>query len=1239
MPGNASRPVSGAKGSGSTVSGAELLRRVQRLARRSFRATQGRAMPPSGARIFYYTRLVLLRRGVLPSIEPDEQPLGLPLAEQFLETAPHIARQLATDFKRAIRFVAQPREQGRSFLTNHPLRRAPELAWAPEHLAGISRPLRQLWQALWNTAWSQGEREHLARLLPLLNEGRLLVTAVAPLGANDRAALRLLNGQLALDRQRQEQRMRADMGHAWPPPVADVYLYDEPLDDWLLRPLLSARWLFRLCQALAALAEQVPALVRQRAAALGIGWAAASVDEMDEEETAFEPGSRSSSAEGQQRYDDLPQRLRRRIPPLPQGQATAEAIFYYTVTAWRRATFASNPEPLLPDARLLAPTDFRALVALAIQVTEHLLWDETLEVRAQPPQTSARLKALREAILPRRLRQLFQRLRHRCATWLQRAQASPFSAWAAWEQPLQLTLLAASERLAASPVPSEITSERLHALLLAPLSSEASPYLYTSSLTDWLWQALPEQLPGGNELLAFCQMLAGEAGIWPRATPGAPADAGQAALAIFWYCKLALEARLGGTSGQPGGAAAPSGTFPQREDGGPVIWLGAPLTPAALELATVLAPLITRVLYHSAIEAARQKQPLLVARLKAEDPASWNQVEALLRERAKSLGYSNVPQVVGEALEKLRQQMERLVLPADVTHGLLAGERVLLGSLDFWNGRWYTVVQNSYQFLGEIIPFARRFIRPPSNQETLPLDEHLDELEEVSAQEQAPADITTVGDETVRTIMALIVQAGDAYPTLPASGQLDARDARFLVRRLLAAHTGRSFLERLDKEGAAEAQTITRRWLADSSKQPGQAERLRPTLDAPAESEQIDGLVALVRLLACEPVQNSADVRYAVGRLFELPMRLEDALHTPHPPLGMLERLAAWTHQPAQRDESMRALEALGQLAPTQRRILSARLLARTPIQLMLTLLERSGWRRPSWLQENTFELSAQTAPADLLPLSAEPKEEEPDEDPSPALVLAGNQTARLGSPQLFQVGRRGWLMRLAQFSPEDAWRARSLTGEWLGVHFWSGLWLERPHEGQAALFYRTLFNALPKRLFHIIGAAWSVASAWQLAPLCELIGLTGCMPPQLPAQLDAPAFFQAMQRLLPHRSPAEREDKEDGEQTALRRIRLELQVARRRILSCFLAIAGMRTDQERKVLLAAFSLAQGDANRLNRWIEGQPLSPAECHTLYEEVKRWQSQTAIKEADISGLLLAAGEQIRSVWRQLRREYS
>jgi hypothetical protein len=593
--------------------------------------------------------------------------------------------------------------------------------------------------------------------------------------------------------------------------------------------------------------------------------------------------------------------------------------------------------------------------------------------------------------------------------------------------------------------------------------------------------------------------------------------------------------------------------------------------------------------------------------------------------------------VVSEALEKLRQQLEGLVLPADVTRDLLTGERVILGSFDFWDGHWYTLTQNSYLFLGEFPSFARRFIRPPSTQETIPLDEYVEELVDTSAQAQAPADITTVGDETVRNIMALIVQAGDAHPTLPASGQLDAQDARFLAQGLLASHTGRSFLERLEKEGAAEAQTITRRWLTDSSKQPGQDEVLRPALEAPAESEQIAGLAALVRLLACEPVQDSADMRRAIGFLFELPMRIEDALHTTRPSLGTLERLAAWTHQPAQRAEGLRALEALGQLAPTQRQAISARLFAHTSIRLIVMLLERSGWVRPSWLQDDALEKAMQTASDDTLSLSsAGLDDEEPNEDETPVLIQVSQQTARRSSPQIFQVGRIGWLKRLARFAAADPWRARSLTGEWLGIHFWSGLWLERPQEGQAALFYRTLFNALPTRLFRVVGAAWTVASAWKLAPLCELVGLTGCMPPQLPAQLDTPAFFQAMQRLLPQRPSAERDDDEDNEQAALRRIRLELQVVRRRILSCFLAIAGMRTDQQRKLLLAAFSLAKGEANRLDRWIEGQPLTQDECHRLYEEIKRWQSQTTIKEAEIPDLLLAAGEQIRAVWRQLRR---
>jgi hypothetical protein len=359
--------------------------------------------------------------------------------------------------------------------------------------------------------------------------------------------------------------------------------------------------------------------------------------------------------------------------------------------------------------------------------------------------------------------------------------------------------------------------------------------------------------------------------------------------------------------------------------------------------------------------------------------------------------------------------------------------------------------------------------------------------------------------------------------------------------------------------------------------------------------------VALVRFLASPAVQRSPEMRRAVGDLFELPMRIELPEQVLRPRLGTLERIAAWVSPERLLAGMQRVLAALQQVPKAQRQTLCARLLAQEPVALMLALLEQSGWVRPPWLSAPATEGSEAAAQSLLA------DEEEP----------AGS-AADQGSRQLFLYARRSWQSRLSR-SPD-----RALAIELLGIQFWSPSWQDRPQEDLVMPFYQTLMKALHPRLRAVLGAAWLVATEQKLSRLAELVGLVGCLPPLLPAQLDHPRFFEAMQERL---SPAS-----DGQED---RLRHELEAVRARTHAWFLAMAGLADDNEQRILLAAMSLAAGKADPVEHWIAGQQPSQAEIQALLKEVKRWQHQTTITEQLIPSLLLSAAEQVRPVWQQLR----
>lgn len=181
----------------------------------------------------------------------------------------------------------------------------------------------------------------------------------------------------------------------------------------------------------------------------------------------------------------------------------------------------------------------------------------------------------------------------------------------------------------------------------------------------------------------------------------------------------------------------------------------------------------------------------------------------------------------------------------------------------------------------------------------------------------------------------------------------------------------------------------------------------------------------------------------------------------------------------------------------------------------------------------------------------------------------------------------------------------------------------------------------MPPRLLAVIGAAGIVATRYKLARLSELFGITGCLPPRLPAQIDQRAFFEAMQGLLTM-EPEEEESRASGEvrdalPSTLRLLRQDLQAARLRTYDWFLALAGISDDNEQRILLAAMSLVGGKADQLERWIVDQAPSRVEVEMLLQEVRRWHHKTAIIQQRIPDLLRSAAEQIKRPWRQLRAD--
>lgn len=203
-------------------------------------AGQMASLTLSGAQLFYCTSYALLRRGIVSKLEPDTTILPTGAAQAFFQIMPSIARWLAADYGNAVSLLEQPTPLQRWRMVGGWLRQSPQLHQELARRTGISWALDPAWPTMWDRFWQQTEQEYAARMLFYLSPLRLLVVPVAHPGASDKHALALLRKRLADDRSTR----------GWTIPPAEIYLYEEALADWLLRPLLAGSWFARLAQML-----------------------------------------------------------------------------------------------------------------------------------------------------------------------------------------------------------------------------------------------------------------------------------------------------------------------------------------------------------------------------------------------------------------------------------------------------------------------------------------------------------------------------------------------------------------------------------------------------------------------------------------------------------------------------------------------------------------------------------------------------------------------------------------------------------------------------------------------------------------------------------------------------------------------------------------------------------------------------------------------------------------------------
>ncbi len=1223
-------------------SGLELFFACQTFAKRYYRSSQGQAMRPGGARIFYYTRLRLLRLGVLPAVEPTTTELPEEVVQRFLQEAPNIAARLAADFGQAMRLYQQPEQQLQRLLAASPFLQPPEVHWAPEHMRGSRHQLYQSWRQFWEHYWNTLVQDHREELLKMLRPDRLPVVVVARPSDSPEKALAYLQERIAVDQNR------------WPSgPPEEVYLYDEPLAEWLLRPFLTGSQLLHLFRSFATWLNTIPGIIQHRRSRL----------EQESKRTISDSASRHPTASQAEPHPpmhhpkeplagpaELPGELRRRLPLPPNGTATGEALFYFSVCTWKHAHKTERAKKLLPDGTLLEPETFRALIVQAVCVAEFLLWDEPQAVRLRAGDVGNLHQALHEALLPGWLRQEYRTLLTKSRAYEQK-HALPHLPWPEWETALGTITRAVAARLAATLIPAALTREQLDTLLAQPLPPQRGPYLYDRPFGAWCQAAFPAQMPGGRQLLAWCRSLAETLGSWPAGIAGVPSSPEAAARAIFWFTKLAVEARLGPTllrevASSP---SLPLASSPQRADGGLAIWLDDPLPVAALSLASVFAPQVARVLHRMVSQAEHQAQPLLLAQLKAGDPKSWAGLEHFLKQHARSLGHPDPERAAWEATEKLQAEFLYLLLPSDISEGLLAGERSLLQMAGWFDGSWYQQKQSSYHCLGDLFAFARSFIRLPRS--------GIDRLEEEMLPSQAP-EMTSQAPE-IAAFEAPLMEGQEAHRALQlltefasaeALGTLTGPSRSGLTphqntwfRLLSSSQTAQSIIADLARQhnptALALQQHLEKPLSHLTEEQPGKRRKKGDAFPAGQLAQEL----VLARLLSEPRVQASPQMRRALTDLLELPRGLAPQKNAAHLPVGVLERVGALAFRPPWRAEVLKALEALGRLAEKQRQAIISRLLKQEEFVVLLALLEASGWKRPTWLpQPDIAEPSGRRGNLESTAgsLNANTLQQHDKRGKGHSSVSPEKEHPSGSSVQLFHIGRMNWLKHLKDAHPLDGWRARGLSHEWLGSHLHSGLGKGTKH-GQTLALYQITLAALPESLRLVVGAAWQLARKARLAQLPEILGMAGALPPQLPIQLDTPAFFAALHDFLlelpPYRSRQPGRLEAGQEELAAHRLRRQLQVARCRTYLWLLGVAGLQHDHERRAVLAAAALANGNPQRFERWLQGPAPSWEEANAMCKQIQQWHHQITLTPDALPAYLHSAGQQVAHAWAHLRRE--
>ncbi len=187
---------------------------------------------PSGASIFYYTRLNLLRLGYEPAIELTAQRLSRPLIAVFLKTAPDVGKYLAAEYDTVLRVLSNPLIEGTWLIATQP---APLFPGLVEQLMSLGSqeelpPFDVL--ARWSRCWKCLATKSRPALALFLNFSRLLVAPIARPVDSERMALHMLRARLAEDALSCSCRLFS----------ADTYLYTEPFSHWFARTLITQPW-------------------------------------------------------------------------------------------------------------------------------------------------------------------------------------------------------------------------------------------------------------------------------------------------------------------------------------------------------------------------------------------------------------------------------------------------------------------------------------------------------------------------------------------------------------------------------------------------------------------------------------------------------------------------------------------------------------------------------------------------------------------------------------------------------------------------------------------------------------------------------------------------------------------------------------------------------------------------------------------------------------------------------------